>query len=297
MPAIEDTGLFKTIVDNLCEGVLVVDREREVLYWSPGAERITGYSSADVVGQHSCDGVLAHQAESGEALCPDRCPLARTLADGVHREATVYLHHKDGHRVPVCIRPVALRSEGGEISGVLESFVETFTPPGAFSRIAELEQMASFDAVTGVANRHSTELRLRESMSEMHRYGWPFGVVVLDVDDLKRVKDTYGHQAGDRVLRMVARTLAASSRSFDIVGRWSGDEFLVVIKNVDEGQLTRVADKFRSLVSTTALTLDQAQIHVTVSAGAAEAQPRDTAVSLVARAENLMHLKKRGPGA
>jgi diguanylate cyclase (GGDEF)-like protein/PAS domain S-box-containing protein len=295
--AIEDPGLFRTIVDNLCEGVLVVDRERKVLYWSPGAERITGHSSVDVVGRHSCDGVLANEAESGEALCPDRCPLARTLVDGVPREANVYLHHKDGHRVPVCVRPVAVGSEGGEISGALQSFVETFTRPEAVSGLAELEQMVSLDAVTGVANRHSTELRLRESMSEMHRYGRPFGVVVLDVDDLKRVKDTYGQQAGDRVLRMVARTLAASSRPSDVVGRWSGDELLVVIKNVDEGQLVRVADKFRSSVSTTALTLGQAQIHVTVSAGAAEAQPRDTADSLAARAENLLHLEKRGPGA
>lgn len=297
MNATGDRDLFRTIVDNLCEGVFVVDRERKVLYWSPGAERITGYSSADVVGQRTYDGFLAHEDESGKTLGFDRCPLALTLADGVPREANVYLHHNDGHRVPVRVRPVALRGRDGEISGALESFVETFAPPDAVSMVTELEQSAFIDAVTCVANRHFTELRLRESVSELHRYGWPFGVVMLDVDDLEKVNGTYGRQAGDRVLRMVARTLVSRSRPFDVVGRWAGDEFLAVIKNVDEKDLKHVADRFHSLVSSTALNLGEAQIHVAVSAGAAVAQASDTPHSLAARARSLVRPAQRGPGA
>jgi diguanylate cyclase (GGDEF)-like protein/PAS domain S-box-containing protein len=295
MRASGDRGLFRTIVDNLCEGVLVVDRERKVLYWSPGAERITGYSSADVVGQRSCDGFLAHEDESGETLCTDRCPLARTLADGVPREANVFMHHKDGHRVPVCIRPVALKGKGGEISGALESFVETFTVPEAASPMPFGDQTGHVDSVTGLADRRATERRVGEAMSEMLRFGWPFGIVMLDVDNLEKVSGTYGRQAVDSVLRMVARTLASGSRPFDVVGRWAEHEFLIVIKNVDEPKLRRVVEKFRALVSSRALSIGQEQIHVTVSAGAAVAQPNDTPNSLAARAERLVRLGERRP--
>lgn len=136
---IEDRELYRTIVDSLCEGVVVVDRARRVLYWSPSAERITGYSSADVLGEKSCCGCIAHWDEAGEPLGRDRCPLARTLADGVPREERVYLRHKDGHRVPVCIRPVPIRNEAGEIAGALETIVETFTPPGRVHSVVGLK--------------------------------------------------------------------------------------------------------------------------------------------------------------
>ena len=296
MRATGDRDLFRIIVENLCEGVFLVDRERKVLYWNPGAERITGYSSADAVGQHTCNGFLAHEDESGEALCSGRCPLARTLADGVPREANVFMQHKDGHRVPVCIRPVALRGQGGEISGAVESFVETFTAPEAGSPMPYSEQTAYVDTVTGLADRHTTELRLGESMSEMYRYGWPFGVVMLDVDGLERVNGTYGRHAGDRALRMVARTLVTSSRPFDVVGLWAEDEFLVVIKNVDEPKLDRVAEKFRLLLGSAVLPVGQEQIHVTVSAGATVAQASDTPNLLAARARSLVRPEDGRPG-
>jgi diguanylate cyclase (GGDEF)-like protein len=222
--------------------------------------------------------------DSGEPLGADRCPLALTLADGVPREANIHLRHRDGHRVPVCLRPVALRDEHGEISGGLSSLVETFTPAGEARLAGAPEGIDSVDALTGVGGRRATELRLGESVGELRRYGWPFGVVVLDVGDLARVNHTYGRQAGDRVLRTVARALNASSRPFDVVGRWSGDEFLVLVKNVDEDQLERVADRLRSLVSSTVVPLDPAPIRVTASTGTASAEPQDTPVSLAARA-------------
>lgn len=122
----EAEELYKTIVDNLCEGIVVVDRDGVVLFWSTGAERITGYSSAEVVGRNSDDGIPAREDEAGTALRGPRYPLAKTIVDGLPREGRVVLRHKDGHRVPVCTRPVALRGDGGEITGALESFVEVF---------------------------------------------------------------------------------------------------------------------------------------------------------------------------
>jgi PAS domain S-box-containing protein len=132
-PLFESDQLLRTIVDNLCEGIVVVDREGVVLFWSQGAERITGYTSAEVVGGNSTGGVLDSGEGAGEALPSAICPLAQTLVDGVPRERAVVMRHKDGHPVPVCVRPVALRGEGGEILGALESIVEVFPPPRGHS--------------------------------------------------------------------------------------------------------------------------------------------------------------------
>jgi PAS domain S-box-containing protein len=125
----EDDQLFRTIVDNLCEGIVVVDRDGVVRFWSQGAERITGYASAEVVGQTSSGGVFAVEEDAGASLDAARYPLAQTMADGLPRERTLLMRHKDGHRIPVCLRPVALRGEGGKILGAVESFVEVFTRP------------------------------------------------------------------------------------------------------------------------------------------------------------------------
>ncbi len=103
----DDADLYREILDNLYDGVYFVDRERVVNYWNKGAERISGYSAEAMIG-HSCsDHLLNHVDADGVSLCQDRCPLAACMSDGLPREAEVFLHHADGHRVPVLVRGAA----------------------------------------------------------------------------------------------------------------------------------------------------------------------------------------------
>jgi diguanylate cyclase (GGDEF)-like protein len=126
----------------------------------------------------------------------------------------------------------------------------------------------------------------------MHRYGWSFGLLLIDIDQFKAINDTYGHDAGDTALKMVARTLEANSRSFDLVARWGGKEFLVIIVNVDETKLHRVAYKLRTLVGKSSIHVGNERIGVTVSVGAALPRPEDTIDSLIKRADQRMYKSK-----
>ena len=117
-------------------------------------------------------------------------------------------------------------------------------------------------------------------------------MLFLDIDSFKPVNDQHGHMVGDDVLRMLGRTLSASSRMFDTVGRWGGDEFLAVVANVQKGTLIEVAERFRSLVASSSVPSANS-LRVTVSIGAAIASPDDDMESLMKRADELLYDAKR----
>ena len=90
----------------------------------------------------------------------------------------------------------------------------------------ELEQLAFRDALTGVPNRRYFELKVEQGLEEHRRFGRLYGLLLFDVDRIKQVNDSHGHDVGDAVLKTVARTLVEGLRTVDVVGRWGGEEFL-----------------------------------------------------------------------
>jgi diguanylate cyclase (GGDEF)-like protein len=152
--------------------------------------------------------------------------------------------------------------------------------------------MALLCPLTSLGNRRWAELSLRARLDEMDRHGWPFGLLFVDVDQFKQINDEYGHLNGDEVLKMVARTLSRSVRSFDFVGRWGGEEFIGIIRNATEKTLRSVANRCRTLIEDSVLAVDENQIRVTVSIGATLARQEDTMETLLQRADQLMYQSK-----
>ena len=285
--------IYKEILDNLYDGVYFVDEKRVITYWNKGAERITGYTSAEVVGKRCADNILVHVDHEGNVLCQGVCPVGETLADGTHRSTEVYLHHRAGHRVPITVRVAPIRDAQDRVVGAVEVFSDNTPEAAALQRLAEAERMAYVDPLTGLANRRYAEIILRARHEEMERYGWIFGVLFADIDRFKKINDGYGHAAGDEVLKMVARTLANSVRSFDLVSRWGGEEFLAIIANVDREELAATANRFRALVEQSNLSSVQ-DLRVTISVGATLARPEDGIDGLLARVDSLMYQSKSG---
>ncbi len=287
---------FRDLLENLHDGVYFVDPARRITYWNKGAERISGYGAGEVTGSFCFDNLLQHVDDAGTRLCERGCPLSLTLADGMPVEADVYLHHKEGHRVPIHVRVSPIRDAAGRVTGAVEVFSENSVAVAALHRIQELEAMAYLDPLTGLANRVFTEISLRARLEEAHRYGWPFGVLFADVDAFKAVNDRHGHAVGDRVLATVARTLAGNLRPFDVVGRWGGDEFLVLVVNVDSAKVRTLAERFRTLIAGSSAASPAGEVRVTVSIGATLARRGDDAAALVERADALMYEGKRRGG-
>lgn len=285
--------LLRRALQDITDGVYIVDPARRILFWNSGAEHITGYPSPLIAGSFCHDNILRHVDDEGRVLCHDGCPLAAALADGEPRKADVYLHHRDGHRVPVHVRVSAIRDASGAVTAAIETFSENRAEREIRERVAELERLAMLDGLTGLANRRYLDARLEAKLSELARYGWPFGLAILDVDDFKKVNDAYGHDVGDRVLKMVAATLRSNVRPFDDVGRWGGEEFLLLLANVRATDARSLVDRLRMLVAVSSLDLESGPLSVTVSAGLAEARDGDTAEALLKRADEGLYASKK----
>lgn len=285
-------GFFRGVLDSLQDGVYFVDMNRRITYWNKGAERITGYESSEAVGISCSDNLLVHIDDKGVNLCEAGCPLAQTLMDGLERETEAYLQHKDGHRLPVIIRVSPLRDSSGRIVGAVESFSDNSSKAALLQRIDQLQKESLVDPLTGLANRSCIDMKLHSRINEMQRYGWPCGVLFLDIDNFKIVNDTYGHNVGDGVLMMVARTLSSNLRAHDLLGRYGGEEFVAIITHVDMAQLHTFADRLRLLVEKSRHETEYSTIRVTVSIGATVVRPEDTVKTAITRADLFMYNSK-----
>jgi len=288
-----DQDSYSRILDNLYDGLYFVDRDRVIRYWNKAAERISGYTAAEVVGRSCSDNLLTHVDNNGHSLCLGMCPLAMTMADGEAREAEVFLHHKGGHRVPVSVRISTLTDTDGKVIGGVELFSDMSSFKSIENRIKELEEMALLDTLTRLANRNCIEKEILMRLEEKKRFGLPFGLLFMDIDHFKRFNDTYGHDVGDRVLRFVADTLVKNSRPFDMIGRWGGEEFIGIMRNVTSQQLGDLGNRLRVLVESAYLSLQDERLHISISIGATLVQRDDTMDSLIKRADSLLYESKR----
>ena len=290
----EDSTLYRDVLDNINDGVYFLDRQRKIFFWNKGAERITGYASDEVLGRHCADDILCHVDKEGRNLCQDDCPAAEVLTDGQRREAEVYLLHKNGYRKPVRIRVAPIEDADGRIVGAMEIFSDDASPDSMRRRIALLEKLSALDPLTHLPNRRSIEATIASRLAETHRYKVIFGILFIDIDHFKSVNDRYGHEVGDRVLQLVAKTLARSLRPFDLAGRWGGEEFLAVVLNVDAAHLGVVAERVRSLVAQTRIPLEDGYLNVSVSIGGSLSRVDDSLEALVNRADQNMYRSKMG---
>jgi diguanylate cyclase (GGDEF)-like protein len=134
---------------------------------------------------------------------------------------------------------------------------------------AELLRVSQTDGLTGVDNRRHIESRLTEAFEHAARLNEPLAVVMTDVDHFKSVNDTYGHQAGDAVLRQVAEVLRATAREIDRVGRYGGEEFLVLLPGASVEDARHYADRARAAVAAREFAYDGGTLQRTLSAGVA----------------------------
>jgi diguanylate cyclase (GGDEF)-like protein len=155
---------------------------------------------------------------------------------------------------------------------------------------AELaEQLALTDSLTSIYNRRGLELLLEKEATRAERYERDLSIIVFDLDYFKNINDTYGHATGDDVLKKVADIVQSQLRKGDEVGRWGGEEFLVICSETDIGQACLVADRLREAIASN----EWNGVTVTASFGIARRQPGELLGSLFERADAALYLAKR----
>jgi two-component system chemotaxis response regulator CheY len=154
-----------------------------------------------------------------------------------------------------------------------------------------LAAQALTDELTGLANRRHGAHELERAVSLATRHGHLLALARVDVDHFKQINDTYGHQAGDRVLAEVARRLAGAVRGGDELARWGGDEFVAILPDTDREGGLRAAERLRAAVAATPVPVDGVEVDVTISVGWAH-WAGDTPDDLLARADRALYQAK-----
>ncbi len=283
MSEFEDPEIFRSILDSLLTGVYLMDRERKILFWNDGAEKITGYHRHEVLGRFCRDNILLHCNDQRCMLCGALCPFTQTMHDGKARETRVQLRHKQGHRIPVRGWIVPIRNSHGSILGVAESFDEQRLASGRNRHQHNLAVYGCLDETTGIPNQGFTQFHLRETVASFAAYHLPFGVMRLEINQLEHFRAAYGREAKASILRVVAETIRKSLRPNDFLGHWSADQLLVLLTDCTMAELKITFERVRKVVSCAGLQWWGDELSVTVSAGLATAQMADTVDSLMER--------------
>ncbi|MGM0691680.1 MAG: diguanylate cyclase, partial [Pseudomonadota bacterium] len=158
------------------------------------------------------------------------------------------------------------------------------------SAYEQAERLAVTDKLTGIFNRHRLDQALEEETRKAERYEETFGVLILDIDHFKPINDRFGHRAGDTVLREFVDVLRHNCRQTDILGRWGGEEFLIIAPHAEKATLLTLAEKLRTAIEAT--TFRDVE-RVTTSIGASVYQHGDNPDTLIKRADDALYEAKR----
>lgn len=259
--------IYKNIIDELFEGAYIVDESRKILFWNKQAERITGYTQDEVMGHYCYDNILRHVDDFGCQLCDNGCPLFETLQSQKMNSAKVYLHHREGHRVPVQIKSFFFIDPSTQEKRAIEIFTDSLDERIINQEYKQLRKAVTIDNLTGLFNRQFIDYQLDLCITENRTFETTFGILFIDIDHFKAINDTYGHQVGDKVLKIISKTLRANVRMEDYVGRWGGEEFIIILRNNHRLDLLNIAEKLRKLVENTKIAEENQFIQVTISIG------------------------------
>jgi len=156
------------------------------------------------------------------------------------------------------------------------------------------ETMALTDPLTGLYNRRMFMELAKKELSRAQRYGEPLSLVLLDIDHFKKINDTYGHDAGDLAIRHVAEILRKNLRSADVVARWGGEEFVILLPKTELEEAVKVAEKLRRLVEGDLLKLpDGKTVRLTFSAGVSTFREGESLDQLLKEADEALYEAKR----
>lgn len=288
-----DPELYKTLLDHMSDAVYISSHDRRVIYCNKAAIEMSGYQSEEIMGKSCPENGHCPLGHNGRSVCEDGCLMLESLKDGAARRTKAFLVHKQGRRIPVSVTLQPIVAANGSIIGIVEIFKDQSQREATRRRVEAMEKLAFIDPLTQMPNRRSLEMSLQAALLGFKVTKLAFGTLLIDLDRLKVINDSFGHAQGDYALAQIAKILGAAVRPTDTVGRWGGDEFLAILPGVSIGVLRQLADRCRNNVARdSCFTIDEELVTFSVSVGGTVARVQDDAATLIARADDMLYQSK-----
>ena len=257
----ENLRLRQQVIESSSNGIMITDTtgsENPIIFVNPAFGRITGYSPQDVLGR-SMHFLLGDDQEQAEFL-----EIGAALHDQREGNAVLRCFRKDGSLFWNDLSVFPVRDE----SGMVANFVWVINDVTEREQHQELlEYQSNHDALTGLPNRNLLADRITQALANSHRYNQRTAVLFIDLDNFKFVNDSLGHALGDRMLIILADRLHKCIRSGDTVARYGGDEFVVVVSNLEKSEgAVAVSQNIQEQISRP-LTIDGHEFEITCSIG------------------------------
>ena len=285
----------RVLLDRLLSGVCFLNLDRQITYWNEAAEYFLGYRSEDVVGKPCSDWISGTDLNL-TSFCDRQCALGGCVPAAAGAGAfslVTNLRHKEGYWIPLELSSFPLLGRKEKVVGIALVFGPARESRDLENRLSELSQIAYCDALTGIPNRRYLEEKLQEALRLWEEERKSFVGALGDIDFFKNVNDSYGHDVGDQVLKEVASVLSRKLRSSDVVGRWGGEEFLILLNNISAEDLVRRMDRLRESIGDTVIQSGIVEVRVTMSFGATEPRKGETPASMLSRMDDCLYRSKR----
>ncbi|AOE60686.1 diguanylate cyclase [Pseudomonas corrugata] len=292
------------IVQSIDVGVVVLDRDYRVQVWNTFMENRSGVQPKDAHNQHffSLFPEVDHQWFSRKV---ESVAALGTPAFTVWEQRPYLVRFKNyqpitGHEEFMFQNTtlLPLRSPDSKINHiclVIYDVTDVATNRHQLQAAnAQLQQLSSTDRLTGLYNRGHWEENLKATYARHQRYGNNSSLVMFDIDHFKRVNDTYGHQAGDKVIEQVAGLVREHVRDSDVAGRYGGEEFGIVLSDTDKAGARMFAERLRKAVEEMDVPYGDQVIRFTISLGVADlSPPSNSHADLIAWADEALYASKK----
>jgi diguanylate cyclase (GGDEF)-like protein/PAS domain S-box-containing protein len=231
---------ISALVDASYDGIITVDEQQHVMLMNRAAREILGYDEHDSLDDVHLRHIIPERFHQKHDQYIEAFKQSPVRSRPMQQRAAVTARRKDGGEVPVEISIAKIRVDNRlELTAVIRDLSEQMR------LITELQKAASHDELTGIYNRRQLSRELQRELKRVQRFGGHFSVALLDLDHFKAINDQHGHQVGDAVLRHFAEAVRSELREVDIVGRWGGEEFLLICPETGGEEAMAILERIR----------------------------------------------------
>ena len=279
------------LLEHMHDGVLFVNSDARITSWNPGAERLTGVVAAGLLHRRWEAKLLELCDEKGSPIGDDDCPIRNAIDAGIQSLRRLSVRGRDNRRMSIDCHAIPVLDSEGETAGAVFLMHDASSEISLEEKCRQLTERVAKDPMTQVGNRAEFDRVLGVFMDAHQQQQIACSLIICDLDRFKRVNDTYGHQAGDEVIKSLATILSQSCRPGDFVARYGGEEFVVLYTDCDNKIAARRADEIRKTLEKTPQSWMDGKC-VTGSFGVTQLQPGDTPETMLRRADRALLLAK-----